>query len=604
MNKLLNSVILAAAIVALAGCVETKDDFTINPDGSGKVVHELTFQPMSFDMTGGGTSFEMTPGEISLEMNVNEPPGESSFDITSTEPDDPQAQVKKSVKEILTKSSGVDTWTDISYKMTIDDRVYFKGTAFFSDINKLSLHNAGFSSDMKLSFTHDQSGQIIIEFQQEEQGESVETGETVQQVPPPLSEAELNQLVQQAKMQYNESKPMMMAVFSALKTETILHLPGKISQVSNFEKIDDSTVRIAFDGSKLISIMDQMMQNDDWLKEQIRAGKDPVSDGPESGLVMNEMLFGEKAPIRVVLGQPAQQLFDYDAEVADAKANYDTMLEQLDLDKTETTMPTITDTLPVEPTFPVETTLGDVTPVVPVQGAGLTNVKVAAVRLVMYSDHERGIMPLGQNKGYTLSLMVDLPEPVIKVSGGRVEKAVTDSTKSLLPTHKWQREIHFPRLTNDKKTVIFDVELLLPDDQASGFQEVSGVLEYLTADSLKQVDLGIMDFQIGAKGTQLGAVIRSIEEDPWQQNATVLRLRLNVRPEAIKSVNFYTQDGIKMDTNQTGYTSIDSSTTFEFSVKGQLPQKGRIVLDAFDGLTKNVIPFKITDITLTGQSLW
>jgi len=113
-----------------------------------------------------------------------------------------------------------------------------------------------------------------------------------------------------------------------------------------------------------------------------------------------------------------------------------------------------------------------------------------------------------------------------------------------------------------------------------------------------------MDFAVGAKSTQLGAIIRSIEEDPWQKNATVLRLRLNVRPEAIKSVNFYTQDGTKLDVNQTGHASIDGSTTFEFSIKGQLPQKGRIVLDAFDKLKKNEIPFKITGITLTGQSLW
>ncbi|GAH43191.1 unnamed protein product, partial [marine sediment metagenome] len=169
------------------------------------------------------------------------------------------------------------------------------------------------------------------------------------------------------------------------------------------------------------------------------------------------------------------------------------------------------------------------------EGTGFVKATVAGVRLVRYSDYERGIMPLGQRDGYTLSLIAELPAPAIKASGGRMEIATTDTGKSLLPEHQWGRKIKFPRLAKDKKTVVFDVELLLPDEDVEGLEELSGTLEYLTADASRAVDLGIMDFKVGAKGGALGTVIRSIEKDPWQKNAAMLSLRLNLRPEAVKS---------------------------------------------------------------------
>lgn len=35
------------AVLLLTGCFETKDEFTLNPDGSGKVIHECSFQQIN-----------------------------------------------------------------------------------------------------------------------------------------------------------------------------------------------------------------------------------------------------------------------------------------------------------------------------------------------------------------------------------------------------------------------------------------------------------------------------------------------------------------------------------------------------------------------------
>jgi len=610
MNKL-NWVLWVITTVAIAGCIETKDEFTVNPDGSGKVIHEITFQPMDLGMMGemgsemmgemAGAMGEMTgemgnmTADMTAEMTADM--GEMMGKMMGGEPSDPQAQLKKSVKEILSQSSGVDTWKDISYKLTDDGRMYFKGTAFFPNINNLSLHNAGFDSDMKLHFTRDISGEITIELKSQEQDEGTET---VEPAIPEIPEAQLNIIVKQARLQYTQMKPMMQGILSTMKSETILHLPAGIKEISNFEKVDNRTVRIILDGSKMLEVMDRMMQDEDWLKEQIRAGKDPLQDGPEGDLDMNEMLFGEKAPVRVVLAGGAQQLFDYDAEVTAAKANYENMLKKLGIEEAVPARPTIGDVSP----FPG---FREVTPTAPERVTGEMNVKVAGVRLVRYSDFERGIMPLGQSDGYTLSLIGELPAPAIRASGGKIEVATTDTGKSLLPEHQWGRKIKFPKLAKDKKTVVFDVELLLPDEDVEGLEEVSGVLEYLTATGTKQIDLGIMDLKDGAKSNVEDFSIKSIKKKPgaWEKGNTYMHIGINLLRGSIKDVKLYREDGTEIKTFFAGSSYMkDRLINYNIRTKGEFPPRGRIVFEVLDGITKHEIPFKLTNISLTGQSLW
>ncbi|MCX5637722.1 MAG: hypothetical protein NTX52_08540, partial [Planctomycetota bacterium] len=372
-------VLLIIAFATIVGCIETKDEFTVNPDGSGKVIHEITF-PVNL-----GAGFQAMGGGAPPEMGDGKPPS----GMTGNKPSDPQAQLKDSVREILGKSSGVDAWKDVSYKITDDGKMYFKGTAYFPDINNLKIYSAGFESNMmQLSFTRNGLGEVTIEIKGQEQPAA--------QKPPPapaVSEAQLDELVRQRRVQYEQSRAMIQGFFSGLKIEAILHLPGQIKEVSNFERIDDRTVRVAFDGAKMLQIMDRMMQDNAWLKEQIRAGKDPTSAGPND-LEANELLFGQRAPIRVVVGQGAKQLFDYGNEVTAAQANYKNMLGELNLGGVVSPGRT-----PEKVELPPEGPVGEIAPPAPEEETGM-KVVVGGVRLVRFSDFGRGIMPLGQRDGY------------------------------------------------------------------------------------------------------------------------------------------------------------------------------------------------------------
>ena len=228
------------------------------------------------------------------------------------------------------------------------------------------------------------------------------------------------------------------------------------------------------------------------------------------------------------------------------------------------------------------------------------NVRVAGVRLVRYADLELGVLPLGYADGYTLSLIAGLPAPAVKVSGGRVEKALTNTGANLLPARDWDRKIRFARLSKDRQTAVFDVELLLPDEGAAALEELAGTIEYLTASGVKNVDLGVMTLEVGTKASELGANISSIEIDPYRNNAATVGLTLDVAPEQIESLELYGTDGAKLQVNQRGRMSVGGATTIKFSVDGQMPQKAKIVLNVFEGLQKNELAFRIMGISLAG----
>ncbi len=295
MNKII-SVLLVISVISISGCLKEKDEFTLNPDGSGKVFHEVTFKPMSINIMGNNTT-------------------------------DPDKQVKQNIKKILEKSKGVDTWENVSYELTSKGEIYFKGTAFFPDINNLNLDSGGSTNKCYYHFTKKQRGEISLELKGENK---VLKNKDANKSSVNLSDAELGDRINKAKLEYNQSKPMMQKMLSKMKIEKTFHLPGKITKTSNFKRLDYKTIEIAIIGSKMIEMMDDVMADEILLKEQIRAGKDPI-DGLKE-IEMNEKLFGHKGPVQVVF-KDAVPLFDYKTEMAIAKKNYEIMLKKLKLDK-------------------------------------------------------------------------------------------------------------------------------------------------------------------------------------------------------------------------------------------------------------------------------
>lgn len=278
---------LSLVLLSAIGCFESKEDYVLNPDGSGKVTIVGTFETTMPGMT------------------------------SSTDPKDTMMEVK----ELLEKSKGVDAWSGVTYDRTKEGRVSFKGTAYFPDISKLDLETFGKEANLKK-----EGNKLVLLIEEKEEMEESPAAK-------PTAE-EVKAQVEQAKQQWQSMKKMMGPMLEKIKQDLTYKLPGTIETSTNMKKIDVNTVNVQVDGAKIMAAMDAMMTDDAWLKKQAEAGvfakggNAPNMDNDE----LNQRVFGEKGPVKVVMTGPGQSQFDYKTEVAAAKAEYTKLMDQLTKD--------------------------------------------------------------------------------------------------------------------------------------------------------------------------------------------------------------------------------------------------------------------------------
>jgi hypothetical protein len=289
--------VLAAAAVMVVGCVETKQEFTLNPDGSGKVV------------------FEITMGAMPIQFGQD------------AEKPDPELQSKQFVKQVMDNTEGIDAWSDVSYQRLEDGRTLIKGTAYFKDFSKVKFQAAQFQG---IVFGKDDMGGMVLAM--EEPGGEKAPASPAPPPGPPLSPDEIAAKIKAEREKMQQMRPMMEAAVARMKSDLSFRLPGTLTEVSVFQKEPSGAVRIVFDGAKMIQVMDLLMADDAYMKAQVMAG--PTSpDKMRLDDTAKEKLFGGKGPIRARVTGPFRPAFTYDSEVAAAKANHQAMIQRLGLDK-------------------------------------------------------------------------------------------------------------------------------------------------------------------------------------------------------------------------------------------------------------------------------
>ncbi len=542
MAKAFRAGLVILIVGLLSGCFESDQEFTLNPDGSGKVIHKVLFQPVDLNM------------------------GEDS--------QDPQKELKKSVKKILTDSSGVDAWKDVSFSRTEDGKFLFKGTAYFSDISKLNLRLGDVEqSGSNPVWKKTASGDMALELR----GEDEKADEKDEAPPAKLTDAEIDRKIAEEKAQYEKMKPMLAAILGTMNQKMTFTLPGKKKEVINLKEDPDGSLTLTFEGAKMIEVIDAMFSDEKWMREAIQKKGGIMDEGPAMDERTAEALFGQKGPVLAVMEGPFEPLFDYKKEVAEAKAEYPALLKKLGI-------------------------AADV-PVKSAAGEGFKSVKVGGVRVVYFSDSDQGIRPFNYDTGYTLALVGKLPGSVLEVKGGIVEKAVSLNGDDLLPKRDWDRKISFPRLSKDRTSVIFEVKTSLPGPTIRGFKEISGKIEYVVAGASKEVDLGFAGFKPGTQGKVYEAVIKSVKENQWEKGHEVLTLEVALSSDVIKALRFLDGQGNPLNVSRQSTMSSGKTTVVQYDTEGNFPEKGNIVIEVFDQLERFEIPFSLHDISLTGQSL-
>ncbi len=276
------------ALGFLSGCFETKQEFTLNPDGSGKVVHSSTFQTM--DITGAGKR-------------------------------DAEKQAKAAVAEVLTKAKGVDAWRDVSHEILDDGRIAFKGTAYFRNLSDLDIPN---QTMLEFDWVRDgDTGTLSLRAKEKREGKK-----SAKAADENLTPQQAAAKIKEGRAKYQQMKPMMAMIMGAMKHEAVFHLPGKTGKASAFQKDGAGGLSLSFNGAKMLDAMEALINDDTWMARN--SGVMDPEAGPPMDEEMSKLLFGEKGPVQAtVTGLGDAGAFDYEAEVAVAREEFAALQQQL-----------------------------------------------------------------------------------------------------------------------------------------------------------------------------------------------------------------------------------------------------------------------------------
>lgn len=533
MRKNFSKILAIGLLLILTGCIETREDYIINPDGSGKVVYEA-LMPLK--------------------------------DWLVDEDADPVEKAREEVGKILKGSRGVEAWKEVTFKVTDDLKLLFKGTAYFHRLSVLRIGGSVKSNCCQGEFIKLPDGSMELRL--------VEEKELKPENSKPTKELSDEESARIAKAKFKQIRPMLDMVLKGLRIEKIFHLPGTLDKVTIFKRgAASNTVQIIYEGEKILKAIDDLTSNDTWWKEHAAVDQN-ICNGP-SDEELNEKLFGSKGLPRATVTGELRPLFEYVAEVAAAKKAYVAMREKLGLPKEPEVLPAAKD-------------------------GKFKSLRVGGIRMIYESNLDTGVRPFNYDKGYTLSLIGELSGTVVRFKEGRVLSAVADNGDDLLPKGQRDREILFPTLSKDKSTVVFDVILLVPKSHIKGLGEVSGEFIYEVAHATKTVDLGILKLKSGSKGRELGAFIASIEESKWVKGSYELKLKVKTYKQYIKEIQFFDEDGKRLEVEGPGHTQADGTLILKFRYKTKFPPKAHIVIEMYDKLQEYTISFKLNNISLMG----
>jgi hypothetical protein len=519
-----------ASVLLLASCYETKQEFVINPDGSGKVTHECSFQNMQM----------------------------------GNEDADEEEKLQAAIAGIIKNSKGVDAWKDVSFKSLDDGRMWFRGTAYFKKIEDLEIQNQSM-----LSFSWKNlgggKGELTMDLKK-----SDDTAAKPKADADKLTAEERAKKLKQERAKFKESKPMLAAMLGGLKQTARFRLPGKPGARTNFKPGEGGSIQIEFVGEKMIATLEKLMADDEWL---MKNGFDAQSP-PDMDAVLAGGLFGEKAPVKAAVTDATKPMFDYAAEVAAARKQADELQKKL----------------------------GVVSVAAPAKGGELKKIEVVGVRISRKVDKKLDLRPFNYDAGYTLAVLAEFPGSVLSVTDKSVLTSATASDgKSLLKGDAdWDKRLGFPKLSADKASVLFDVELTMPGAGVTGLKEISGVIEYRVAGGSKEVDLGLKSLKAGEKSAELGASIENIK-DGWQKDGSQdLELKVKMNSDDLKAA-YLVVDGVRSELERSGYSGSNNSTNFTFSSdKNGFPDKGNIILEIHDKVEVFKTPFKLENLNLLG----
>lgn len=463
---------------------------------------------------------------------------------------EPGPFIASEVKE----GKGIEAWESVSC-VEENGRLVFQALVYFKELEKLRFHCQGMHTNV-LDFKVDQDakGNVRIASLAGPSAQGAEAGSKE-------IDKEIRARLVEEREKFEQMRGFITEFIGGLRCSAVIHLPGKVGSVTNGKKQGDRAVRTEFEGDEIVKIIERMMTDDELAIKVIRGG----TDDPSAVLAA----LGDRGPLQASTQGKVQPMFDYEEAVAAAKEKFAELLPQLEIPKG------------------------------PDQGPPMGNARILAVKLVREADGDRELHPMGQNyPSLSLTICGDLPGPALKADEGRIDAVVTDTGENLAPEDEWKRRISFPKLTKDRRSVFFDLDLPLPPEGAAGLREIRGIITCRVSGGSEDVDLGLASLEAGTEGAQFGARIERFESDEDRHS---LELRVQLPMDQVEALALRDGQGNAIALDQNGYSAVNDEVTFTYGFRGEIPDKPRLVARIAKDIQTFEVPFVIENVDLLGR---
>lgn len=228
--------VIATGLI-LSSCVESRQVYYLNADGSGKMRAQAKFSQMQLEMEQKDT-----------EQKAEAPTHEDSVEMY------------KCVRQLIKRAEGIAAWDSLQYGLTKQGQTRFQGVAYFPDVEevlfkKLPILPVQEFSDEKLVWGVEP--------------EPVDTAKPRAYRDSPLSREAVNERVQQIQRQYKQRSQMIEMVASLFELTAVYHLPYKIKDVKGVEQIDKRTVKVSLDIEAMMEKVGQLMDDEAKLRDLV-----------------------------------------------------------------------------------------------------------------------------------------------------------------------------------------------------------------------------------------------------------------------------------------------------------------------------------------------
>ena len=235
MRRFKGCLFITIALMVTA-CVETKQVYHLNPNGSGKVAIQATFSKMRMEARTGENAKQEGPTR------------------------EDSAQMYENVRKLIKKAEGVKAWDSIQYGLTPDAQTTFRGVAYFADISELQFQSIPMLPVIR--FNENQMAWGV-------KPEPVDTAKPRSYRDSPLSKKEVRERAKSIQRQFKRESKMVEMAAEMFELKATYHLPYKVKSVKGVKQTGKRKVRVSLSVDSMLSRMAKLMEDEEKLRSLV-----------------------------------------------------------------------------------------------------------------------------------------------------------------------------------------------------------------------------------------------------------------------------------------------------------------------------------------------